>query len=190
MQRLVTAVALGGLALGLGACGSSAKSAPPVTTQAPAAAAGSVTPSTRSASGPTITIRSGPNGFAFATLPVNAGAKVTVKNLTTRPAHRHGRHDRRGIRPSPGRSGEDGDVHRALDTRLVRFPLQHPHLHDGNADRHVIGYRSVGGIVLVLALAGCGGSSGGSSAASPSPASADRVPVLEVAGSSRRRRRG
>ncbi len=46
----------------------------------------------------------------------------------------------------------------------------------------MIGYRSVGGIVLVLALAGCGGSSGGSSAASPGPASADRVPVLEVAG--------
>jgi hypothetical protein len=32
----------------------------------------------------------------------------------------------------------------------------------------VIGYRSVGGIVLVLALAGCGASRGGSPAASPS----------------------
>jgi len=83
MQRLVTAVALGALALGLGACGSSAKSSPPATTRAPAAAAGSVTTSTRPSSGPTITISSGPNGFAFATLPVKAGAKVTVKNLTT-----------------------------------------------------------------------------------------------------------
>jgi plastocyanin len=83
MQRLVSAVALGALTLGLAACGSSAKSSPPATTQAPAPAAGSVTPSSRPASGPTITIRSGPNGFAFATLPVKAGAKVTVKNLTS-----------------------------------------------------------------------------------------------------------
>jgi plastocyanin len=83
MQRsFACAVAVGVLAVGLGACGSSAKSSAPG--PATTVAGGSVTTSSsRPASGPTITIHSGPNGFAFATLPVQAGAKVTVKNLTT-----------------------------------------------------------------------------------------------------------
>jgi plastocyanin len=83
MQRsLVSAVAVGFLAVGLAACGSSAKSSTPA--PATTVAGGSITTSSsQTAAGPTITIRSGPNGFAFATLPVKAGAPVTVKNLTT-----------------------------------------------------------------------------------------------------------
>jgi plastocyanin len=86
MQRLlVSAVAVGVLAVGLAACGSSAKSSTPAPAPSPTTAAGgSVTTSpSRPAAGPTITINSGPNGFAFATLPVKAGATVTVKNLTS-----------------------------------------------------------------------------------------------------------
>ena len=83
MQRLVSAVAVGALALGLAACGSSAKSPrrPRLSPRLrpPGASRRRVVPPPA----PTITIRSGPNGFAFATLPVKAGAKVTVKNLTT-----------------------------------------------------------------------------------------------------------
>jgi len=71
------------IALGLGACGSSAKSTGPVTTDAPMSTA-SVAPENTAAvpavSGPTITISS---GFKFSVTPVKAGATVTVRNDST-----------------------------------------------------------------------------------------------------------
>lgn len=68
------------IALGLGACGSSAKSAAPVTTigSAPTTTAAAATPPSDVAStGPAITISA---DFKFTTKPVKAGSKVTVRN--------------------------------------------------------------------------------------------------------------